>query len=760
MMRRAGRILPIVFAAISATSRLFAQGDIRSQPFPKERPKPLTLAFKKPEDGTVEVAADEQDWVKDVSWVGIGNVVVKYGAVKLQADRMRVELGSTDVDAEGHVILDEGPNRLSGARLHYNLTTKLGHLVDAEADLDPSYHFTGEILEKVGMSDYVFEHGLFTSCSMPDPGWSFRVSRGEFTIGEYATLHQTTFRLAGFPLLYFPWMKWPVRSERNSGWLIPSVGYNSQRGASIGSAYYQVLGSSADATLFLDGYTKGFEGLGAEYRQSFVGGGAGEVLGYAIYDSNARDLQWKYRLRIRDQNLPGEFRLIVDALDYSDRDFFRLFERVQRLAISSTLTQTASLSADRGPFTFNLRARRTENISTSGGLDDRTILTNFPGLEVRSRSSKIGNTPLYWTVLASADLLEKTESNRLASTPVDGGSKWARADFSPKLSAGFRLFPWLSFSPELGVRETWYSKHRDPDHALSPFLVDESFENRVGTFKTTVVGPVFYRLFEASLGPFVRLKHVIEPRFEYTKSRFLGNAPEANLAPQFDEVDGAAAAYDGGSLRVAVVNRLLGKEAKEGASARELASLEVSRTYTLNSPAGTLASSGTKGGPLQLSLRANPGASFNISGTASYQLGENGAPSGLTSNSLGVSWAGADARAGFNWGGIHDVTSGTSNGTLTVFGRVPVLPKRLSVDASIMYQVQNRSAATSGVASSGGILTQRWLIEYHGDCWSLFAEFLDDRLRNPHRREYRIAINLKDVGTFIDVSGGLESLPF
>ena len=61
-------------------------------------------------------------------------------------------------------------------------------------------------------------------------------------------------------------MVWPARTERTSGLLIPNLGYSQQRGAYLGLAYYQVMGPSADGTLFLDGYSEGFAGAGGELR--------------------------------------------------------------------------------------------------------------------------------------------------------------------------------------------------------------------------------------------------------------------------------------------------------------------------------------------------------------------------------------------------------------------------------------------------------------------------------------------------------------
>ena len=43
---------------------------------------------------------------------------------------------------------------------------------------------------------------------------------------------------------------------------------------------------------------------------------------------------------------------------------------------------------------------------------------------------------------------------------------------------------------------------------------------------------------------------------------------------------------------------------------------------------------------------------------------------------------------------------------------------------------------------------------------TIFAEYRDTDYGVEKRRDYRISFNLRDVGTFVDVSGGLDHLPF
>ncbi|MGH9420930.1 MAG: LptA/OstA family protein, partial [Thermoanaerobaculia bacterium] len=51
-------------------------------------------------------------------------VVVKYQDIIIHADKLTANLKTNDVVAEGHVILDQGPTRITGDHIVFNLDSK------------------------------------------------------------------------------------------------------------------------------------------------------------------------------------------------------------------------------------------------------------------------------------------------------------------------------------------------------------------------------------------------------------------------------------------------------------------------------------------------------------------------------------------------------------------------------------------------------------------------------------------------------------
>ncbi len=77
-------------------------------------------------------------------------------------------------------------------------------------------------------------------------------------------------------------------------------------------------------------------------------------------------------------------------------------------------------------------------------------------------------------------------------------------------------------------------------------------------------------------------------------------------------------------------------------------------------------------------------------------------------------------------------------GGLDVFG-----PFRL--DAEVNYDVR-----------LGQVLEDRSLLTWKGSCYTLFLELRQLRLPGNRRNDVRFVVNLKDIGTLLDVNGALN----
>lgn len=466
-------------------------------------------------------------------------VELHYKDLTIQADRLEIDLSANHVSGEGHIIIDQGPRRLAGRALEFDLKTQTGSIEDASAYVDPDFYFKGEKITKLDDRTYTVRKGVFTSCSADVPAWSFKVSRATVTVDGYAHAVNTRMRIKKLPIFYVPYILWPVKHERTSGFLVPSIGYAKTRGYQLGLAYYQVLGRSYDTTFYVDMYENRYLGVGNEFRYRPTEGTSGIFQGYLVRNP---DGQSEYRLAfVHDsRDLPGGLRAVVRYTDYTDFNFFQEFERQFNNFTLRSLYSSAYLSGDWGAQSFNLLVDDRKTFLSG----DRTLeQRQLPEIQYQLRTTQIGKTPFFFALKSSAHYIS-------IDSPNGDSINYERTDWQPVLSLPLRAAPWLSLSVSGGERYTYYTDSLDP---TTRQYTGNSISRTVNTAGAEIVGPSFSRIFNNKKGRYSKFKHVIEPRITYS---YVSQFDDQNMIPRFDEIDRTS---HQSIAVVALVNRVLAK---------------------------------------------------------------------------------------------------------------------------------------------------------------------------------------------------------
>jgi len=111
------------------------------------------------------------------------------------------------------------------------------------------------------------------------------------------------------------------------------------------------------------------------------------------------------------------------------------------------------------------------------------------------------------------------------------------------------------------------------------------------------------------------------------------------------------------------------------------------------------------------------------------------------SNYVNASWFGArpvidNPIPGFNF----------NSDQLRVSGGVD-LGKYFRFDAAVAYD-----------ATGNTWQEDKGLLTYKGSCYTVFFEVRQLRLPPAPRNDYRLVVNLKDIGTILDVNGSIDAL--
>jgi LPS-assembly protein len=730
-----------------------------AQPVEAAQPAPPRLTFEvrfpaSQGGGAAQGSAGEVSYETDDRVVASGGVELKYQDLVVRADSMTLDRNSRQLLATGAVRLTQGPRRLEAESATFDLGAKTGSFRNASADVEAEYYFRGSEIAKTGDNSYRVRDGVFTSCGGESPPWSFQVARADIEVQGYAHVRHARMRIRRLPVLYLPYLVWPARQARSSGLLIPNVGYSKRRGSYLGLAYYQTLGRSYDATLFLDGYSENYLGVGGEFRYRPSEGTEGLVQAYLLDDPESIDKRWKLHWDHEMRNLPGGLRGVVSYRDFSDFDFFRDFDRARDRVTLRTLESTGFLTGSWGPHSLNVLAQSQETFLGEG---QSVVQERLPQVEYRLRPMRLGRSPLYLQGLGTA-------ANLSVERTFGFAGRYARLDAGPELSLPLRPAPWFSLKLTAGGRLTWYGDtlcrpatgplDRGPEvcGASGQVFVGESLRRVYETAGAQLVGPSFSRIYEGR-GAFGKFKHIVEPRFVYTR---LGEFEDAARYPLFDEVDTPRPTELG---RLSVVSRVLAKP-KTGppgaATAREILSLELARrtSFDATRPLQTSRIDGatTTGGPLTLELRFAPSARTHLRVETEYSDFRGGFESRSFSGALAL---GRHSLSG-TWYTQFDPEAGrrprapgstafesTLSDQVGVQASLALLPKRLRLDSQFNYDLKN-----------GDLRQGRVFLNWIGSCYDFRFELRELRAEGRADRDYRFAVNLKNVGTFGDLNGG------
>ena len=512
------------------------------------------------EDGSEpwQIKADriEYDQAQD-EYVATGKVSIVRQERTLTADNVRLNQKTGEALADGHVQLISNSDILSGSRLELNLNDETGVLTDGTVFISKNHlYLSGRKIRKTGLQTYAAQDISITSCPGPDPDWKLTGKDFKVTIEGYGSATHTALWAGKIPLLYSPYLLFPVKLQRQSGLLMPEFGYSDRKGSQYLQPVYWAINESSDATFYSHYMSERGWRNGIEYRYVLDENSKGAVFAEGFEDRKIDDGQddnsrrWgyegdsvlrenddRYWFRMKhDQNLGEDWTAKLDLDIVSDQDYLHEFKsgyggfnqtreyfqetfgrdlddyndpiRVNRLNLNRTWTQ----------YSFNGDLRWNDNVIKRRQAVEDDTLQELPSLSLDGARQPLGNTAFYCGLDSSY-----THFYRIK------GTRGQRVDIYPRVYYPFNLFQALSVEPSVGVRQTaWHidAYESEPDHgrydlyrAIYDFQLDTSTE--------------FYRIYDTPLSGIDRVKHSIVPEvlYQYT--------PEEDQSdyPEFDTID-------------------------------------------------------------------------------------------------------------------------------------------------------------------------------------------------------------------------------
>ncbi len=480
-----------------------------------------------PTDIPIEVNADRLSFNKETNTYTVrGNVTLRQGNTKLRADTVSYNADSGELTAKGGVIVRIGGDVVEAEEFTLRLRDSTGVLYNGKLLLTRNnIYLEGEKLEKVGDSTYRIHKGSFTTCDGATPDWRITGRDLDVTLEGYGTLKHGLFYIKDIPVFYIPWLIYPAKRTRQSGFLMPTFANSSLRGFDIRFPFFLNINPSMDATLVPRICSKRAAQASLEFRYTPYEYLKGRFYGEYTYD-------WKYgpetdpeshrfyvTLR-HDQEIAQWLRLKVNGSWVSDRNYFEFWGgRFDRRLRVRYLESNAVLYRQTNNFLFQAEARHFDNLDLP---DNALTVQNLPIITGTLFSSQIPFTPFY---VSSNVIYDHFYSPVLHE-------RWlgSRVQADTRLSFPISLGRYLKLEPSM----TYFAKAY-----LADYFVKDKSASSVSTIRTDLYqinADLFTDLNTVYWGSFLgfqRIKHTLRPRFAWTYRPFT----KSQTYPYFDEHD-------------------------------------------------------------------------------------------------------------------------------------------------------------------------------------------------------------------------------
>lgn len=665
-------------------------------------------------DDGIRITADTMDHnqVDDVITAD-GHVVLLWQGATLTSDNATYDRAKKVLKATGNVKIRKGGDSVQGESVNLDLESGRGELAQGTIFLKQNnMRFTGENVTRIGENDYSASQGTYTTCDAEVPSWKFGVDTLDMTVDEYGTAKNVVFYIKDVPVLYFPYVVFPVKRERQSGFLFPRFGWSEKKGAEVDIFYYWSISPSQEATLDLDIQTNRGVGTGLDYRYLRSRGSTGNLGGYLIYDLNTNNprgfiAQSHREIFSPEMNLRTSINMATDRLFFSD--YGEKNGVYNRQSDDSTINflktwQNYALTA-------NLRYTQ-DYYATS----NNSTLQTLPEVGLAAVRQQIFSSPVYFDLDSSA-------TNFYRESGVRGQRLYA----FPRLTLVTGIPGYLQVSAYGGAHLRGYNTDNIPP-ANQVNGNDGSLLPEAGVRLSTS----FSRVYDINGGKLQKLRNEIVPEISY---RYTLNQDQSRF-PTYDALDRIVHQ----NMLYFSVTGFLGGKFRNGDTSeyRDLMRMKLSQGYSISGGRRDLLTTVDAQRPwtdvileseawLHPQARLTLDARYNVYG--SY----------LSSAAPGVE---LDDRRG--------TTAGISY--RMAHNDVEYLEGRLSTR---LIKPWIFSYATRYSFDRNNFLESVYSAEYRHQCWSILVSYLDRRVTSPSQT-VTVSFNLMGAFGLGSSAGGLK----
>jgi LPS-assembly protein len=340
MLPLPSRCTPAALAGLFLAGAAHGQA-VEAPCVPEAEPSPLTATLqsgKEPITWSSEHLQAEANGNATLS----GDVNVRMGGREMRADHLSYDAASNSVQVDGHVSYTDPSIRVAGDSGRYG--NEAAQFTNAQFEmLQQPGRGTADSIALTPAGAVQLRNVTYTTCPKGVADWLIRA--GNITLDsttKRGTGANARLEFKGVPILYVPYISFPLSDARQTGLLFPTFGSSTRSGAILTIPWYWNIAPQQDLTLEPTIYTRRGIDIGAEYRLLTASMRGALKLNYLPHDRLAGAERSFIHLTDRWQ-LPRGWRLDIDASNVSDAHYFEDFATGSQASSMIFLPRRATL---------------------------------------------------------------------------------------------------------------------------------------------------------------------------------------------------------------------------------------------------------------------------------------------------------------------------------------------------------------------------------------------------------------------------------
>lgn len=232
------------------------------------------------------------------------------------------------LDAQGNARLIRDGNVVTGPSITYNTEDGTATVDQPNFWLESGGAGVGSWADVYNRNQMSLTDVTYSGCPCPQPSWYLQTEKLDLDFQENeGVAKNAVLYFKDVPILASPYLTFPLKKERKSGFLLPTFGSTTNTGLDYTQPYYFNLAPNYDMTMQLRAMSKHGVQLGDEFRymgESYSGLMAGT---YLPNDIKTQTDRWLYTAQ-HAQQLGNGFFAGYNVSGVSDDNYFKDFSTI------------------------------------------------------------------------------------------------------------------------------------------------------------------------------------------------------------------------------------------------------------------------------------------------------------------------------------------------------------------------------------------------------------------------------------------------